>query len=224
VAGWVAYGSAVKTSKHPELFGTGVVEGVIAPEGARGACGRGDLMCTLCFGIPGSQLQVVILGALIVLGITPGPAMLREHLDLIFLMYFAGMIAHLIGLTQIALMLRPMMGLVYLKADYLVPSITLLVVVGAFAVSENMLEIVVLAVVSVLGYFMRKYDFVPAAFALAFILGVMFERNMFIALDAYGWGFLLRPVVLVLLLVVIYTAFSSQLTAGVRKIFKLVRG
>jgi len=221
---WIAYGQAAKTSKHPELFGTGMVEGVMAPESARGAVHAGALLTTLCFGIPGSAGMVIVLGAIIVMGIIPGPLMVTEHLDLIFMMFLAGAISHSIGLIQLAFCLRPMLGLVYLKADYLVPSIASLVVVGAFAATGNVAEIAVLAVISVLAYFMRKYGYAPAAFALAYILGVLFERNFFLSLTVYGWRFLLRPIVLVLLLLAIYVSASSQLTAGARKIFKLVRG
>src|SRR5690606_20202520 len=89
VACFLAYGQAQSTSKHPELFGTGIPEGIIAPESANNAKEGGALIPTIAFGIPGSAGMALLIGALIVLGVTPGPQMLTTHLDTVFAMSWA---------------------------------------------------------------------------------------------------------------------------------------
>ena len=96
VACFVAYGHAVQTSKYPEKFGTGVVEGVIAPEAANNAKEGGSLIPTLGFGVPGSSGMAILLGAFLILGIQPGPEMLTTKLNLTFLMVWIVAIANIL--------------------------------------------------------------------------------------------------------------------------------
>ena len=214
---WFGYGQAAKFSKHPELFGTGIVEGVIGPEACKGACGPGDLLTTVAFGIPGSTIMVILLGAFVMLGITPGPGMLIEHLDLVMLLYLVPVIAGIIGTIIVFSLLRPMMKIVELKAAYLIAVIWIFIVLGVFANNTEMLELVVLAVFSVLGYFMRKYGYSLPCLSLSFVLSKIFERSFFTSIAAYGPAFLLRPIVLGLLILCVYVAFSGPLTKIVRK-------
>jgi len=217
---WMAYGQAAKTSKHPELFGTGMVEGVIAPESARSAVWAGAALTTLSFGIPGSAGMVIILAAFIMLGITPGPTMLFEHTDLCFLLYWTHIATMTVGLIMCLLAMRLMMRIVSLKVDYLFPIIGILVTVGAWAYSQNMQELVVLLVLGTMGYLMRKFGYPAAATLLGFVLCKIFERTFYVSLDTFGPVFLLRPIVLVLLALVVYVIFSGPLTVGMRKLLR----
>ena len=217
---WIGYGQAKKSSKHPELFGTGIVEGVIGPEAARGSTGPGNLLTTIAFGIPGGAANVIMLGLWMMLGLTPGPAMLKEHLDICFLIILAPVVAHIFGYAVLFALARPLLALVYLKGVYLVPTVTFLVVIGAFVATNEPLELVVLAILSVLGYFMRKYDYSPAGLLLGFILGALFEKSFFVSLNVYGWGFLLRPIVIVLILLSIYASVGPQLRYGAGRLIQ----
>ncbi|MFC2060541.1 tripartite tricarboxylate transporter permease [Chloroflexota bacterium] len=221
---FIAYGQAVKTSKHPERFGTGIVEGVIAPESANNATLGGALLPTLGFGIPGNAPLTLVLAGFIIVGLWPGPTMLIDHLDLCFSLLWACALANLVGAVICLVFMRHAVKIAYVSTNYLVPITALLVVVGAFAYHEYILDLVVLMVAGGLGYFMKRFGYSRVALVLGFILGFMFEMNLFISLDCYGPAFLLRPIVLVLLAVVIYIVAGDQIKVGAVKLVKLVRG
>ena len=207
---FVAYGQAVRTSKHPERFGTGIVEGVIAPEAA--------------FGIPGSAVMAVILGGFISVGLVPGPGMLTDHLDLSFNLLMTTAIANIIGVVICFALIRHIAKVAYVSADYLVPIIAVFVFAGAFAYREYLMDIIVVFVVTILGYCMKKFGYSRPALLLGFILGYMFEKNLFISLSVYGPDFLLRPIVLSIIVIVVLIAAFDPIKAGSGKLLKQVRG
>jgi len=159
------------------------------------------------------------------LGLTPGPSFLKQHLDLFFLMFWMGFISQLAGLGLCLLFIRPMMRIINLRVDYLIPIVCVLVLIGAVAYTGMVAEMVVLFVVGVIGYFMRKYNYSRAGMVLGFILSVLFEKTFFISLSAYGGGpgFLLRPIVVVLLLVFVYVAFGDFFKVGFTKVDRQLR-
>jgi len=207
VAGLAAYAQAVQTSKTPERFGKGAVEGVIAPDATMGANEGGGLMPTLAFGIPGGESMAILLVAFVSLGIVPGPDMLTKHLDLVWSMVWIIVIAN-IAVTVIGLAITPWLArLPGLQANLMVPTVLSVCVVGAYAVRGRIEDVLVAAVFGVLGYIMDKYRYSRANFVIGMVLAVMIERNLHISLTLYGNDFLLeRPIALALLVFVIVTS------------------
>ncbi|HYH41901.1 MAG TPA: tripartite tricarboxylate transporter permease [Burkholderiales bacterium] len=207
VAGLAAYAQAVQTSKTPERFGKGAVEGVIAPDATMGANEGGGLMPTLAFGIPGGESMAILLVAFVGLGIVPGPDMLTKHLDLVWSMVWIIVIAN-IAVTVIGLGITPWLAkLPALQANLMVPTVLSVCVVGAYAVRGRIEDVLVAAVFGVLGYVMDKYRYSRANFVIGMVLAVMIERNLHISLTLYGNDFLLdRPIALALLVFVLVTS------------------
>ena len=207
VAGLAAYAQAVQTSKTPERFGKGAVEGVIAPDATMGANEGGGLMPTLAFGIPGGESMAILLVAFIGLGVVPGPDMLTKNLDLVFSMVWIIVIAN-IAVTVIGLGITPWLArLPSLQANLMVPIVLAVCFVGAYATRGHIEDVVVAAVFGIVGYLMDKYRYSRANFVIGMVLAVMIERNLHISLTLYGRDFLLeRPIALAMLLFVLVTA------------------
>ena len=200
---FVAYGQAKQISKHPERFGTGIVEGVIAPESANNAKEGGALLTTLALGIPGSAEMVVLLGALMMLGIRPGPEMMTLHLPLSFSLLQVLFVGSFLG-AAICLLLAPYLARVAtIPARILVPIVTVIVFIGAYAYEERFLGLAVLLIFGLLGLAMRKYGFNRPALLLGYILGDLFEKYLFLAYGTAGPLFFLRPISLSLIFVII---------------------
>lgn len=207
VAGLAAYAQAAQTSKTPEEFGKGAVEGVIAPDATMGANEGGGLMPTLAFGIPGGESMALLLVAFIGLGIVPGPDMLTKHLDLVFSMVWIVVIAN-IAVTLIGLGITPWLArLPALQANLMVPMVLSVCVVGAYAVRGRIEDVLIAAGFGVLGYLMDKYRYSRANLVIGMVLATMIERNLHISLTLHGNDFLLdRPIALALLIFVIATS------------------
>jgi TctA family transporter len=207
VAGLAAYAQAAQTSKTPERFGKGAVEGVIAPDATMGANEGGGLMPTLAFGIPGGESMAILLVAFISLGVVPGPEMLTKNLDLVFSMVWIIVIANVL-VTLIGLGITPWLArLPSLQANLMVPIVLSVCFVGAYATRSRIEDVIVAAVFGVLGYVMDKYHYSRANFVIGMVLAVMIERNLHISLTLYGNDFLLdRPIALGMLIFVVVTA------------------
>jgi TctA family transporter len=207
VAGLAAYAQAVQTSKTPERFGKGAVEGVIAPDATMGANEGGGLMPTLAFGIPGGESMAILLVAFVSLGVVPGPEMLTKKLDLVFSMVWILVLAN-ITVTLIGLGITPWLArLPALPANLMVPTVLSVCAVGAYAVHGRIEDVILAAAFGLLGYVMDKYRYSRANFVIGMVLATMIERNLHISLSLYGRDFLLqRPIALALLLFVIVTA------------------
>ncbi|MBP1730969.1 MAG: transrane protein [Deltaproteobacteria bacterium] len=214
-ATFVAYGLAKQSSKHPEKFGTGCVEGVIAPESASNAKEGAALLTTLALGLPGSASMAFIIGALLMHGIIPGPAMLNAELELSFTLFWGLAIANIIGgiLCYIIAGYCNLSRIVALPARYLVPTILAFVYLGSFTASEHMSDILVTLVFTAIGVLMKRFGYNRASFLLGFILGIHFEEFFWIALQSRGPFFFLRPGCLVIIgiMIVLYSLEPTRL-------------
>jgi putative tricarboxylic transport membrane protein len=206
VAGLAAYAQAMQTSKHPEKFGKGAVEGVIAPDATMGANEGGGLMPTLAFGIPGGESMALLLVAFIGLGVVPGPEMLTKNLSLVFSMVWIIVLANVL-VTLIGLAICPYLArLPTLHANLMVPIVLSVCFVGAFATRGHIEDVVVAFTFGVLGYVMDKYHYSRANFVIGMVLATMIERNLHISLTLHGEFFIFtRPLTLILFLFVILT-------------------
>jgi putative tricarboxylic transport membrane protein len=178
IASFMAYGLEKRISKHPEKFGTGVIEGVAAPEGANNAAAGGAMVSLLTLGIPGSGTTAVMLGALMIHGLRPGPMLFSTHPDFVW-----GLIASMyIGNVMLVILNMPLIGIWVrlLKVPYsvLMPLIITISAVGVFATDNNIFDMWVMFFFGVIGYLMRKMNYPPAPMVLALVLGPMVEMSL----------------------------------------------
>ena len=217
VASWMCYGHAVQTSRTPERFGKGAVEGVIGPEAANNSKEGGSLLPTLFFGIPGSSGMVLMLGAFIVLGVQPGPGMAREHLDLVWILIWTLVIANLMGALMFFLVGRWLALVVHVRGGLLVPFILLLTCLGAYLGGGSWENLLLLVALGVLGCAFKHCDWPRAPFVIGIILGPIMELSLHQSLAIWGVGFVFRPVALSLAFATLITVVVSLRRAGSRK-------
>jgi TctA family transporter len=206
VGGIAAYAQALKTSKHPETFGKGNVEGVIAPDATLGANEGGGLLPTLALGIPGGEGMAILLVAFVGLNIVPGPQMLTTHLDVVFSLVFIIAIASIIT-SVIGLAISPYLARIpSLNPNIVIPLVLSVSFIGAYAESRKMSDVIVAAVFGVIGYVMDKYNYSRANFVIGMVLAVMIERNLHLSVSLYGdWFLIVRPVALLMLVFIVVT-------------------
>ena len=177
IASFVAYAAEKKISKTPERFGHGAIEGVAAPEASTHSSVQGDFIPTMSLGIPGDAVMALLLGALIIHGITPGPRLIVEHPDL-----FWGLIASFwIGNLILIFLNVPMIGLwvkmLMVPYKYLYPSALFFICIGVFAARNSLFDVGVTLFLGIVGYLLLLLKFEPAPILLGFVLGPRFEEN-----------------------------------------------
>jgi len=203
-AAWLCYGHAVQSSKTPERFGHGAVEGVIAPETASNAKEGGSLLPTLFFGIPGSSGMAIMLGAFLILGIQPGPAMYK-NLDLVWTLIWALVVGNLIAVTFLLFITRWVALLTFIKGTMLVPFIFVLTALGSYVNEGQWENLIILLALSVLGYALLRANWPRAPFVIGLVLGKIAEESLNQALQLWGLNFFTRPLSLVLITMIALT-------------------
>jgi putative tricarboxylic transport membrane protein len=195
-ANMLAYDQAKKFSKHPERFGTGTPEGIIASESSNNANVAGSLVTIMAFGIPGDAVTAVMLGALTIHGIQSGPLFISQNAKLAYGMFAAYIVAHVLVLMVLIPGVRWMLRIVTIPKAMLFPVVIVLCVIGAYALNNTMDNVYVLLVFGLFGYGMVKAGFPLAPFILGVILGDQIEINLVRAImtDANAWLFLTRPI------------------------------
>ncbi len=178
VSTFFAYGLERRCSKHPEKFGTGVIEGVCAPETANNAATSGSMVPLLALGVPPNGVMAMLLGALIVHGIQPGPFFINEHPDL-----FWGIIASLfIGNIMLLVLNLPLIGLwlqlLRVPHRLLFPLIITFCFIGVYSLNNNIFELFIMIVFGFLGYLTQKIKYPPGPFLLGLVLGPMLEVSL----------------------------------------------
>lgn len=210
VAQWIAYGHAVGGLKDRSRAGKGAVEGVLGPGSANNATRGGDLIPTIAFGIPGSASMALLLGALLIVGLQPGPEMLKSRLDVTFAMVWILIIANLIVAAICFLILNQLAALTFIRGSLLIPFLLLLVFIGSFTANNHINDLIVTIIFGVLGYFMVLYGWPRPPLILGLILGKIAENYLWISTAAYGAKWLLFPSVLVLIVItVIMVAYPT---------------
>ena len=177
IASFVAYATEKKVSRTPELFGTGLIEGVVCPEAATHSSVQGDFIPTMSLGIPGDAVMALLLGALMIQGIVPGPQLISEHPDI-----FWGLVASFwIGNILLVLLNVPLIGiwvkLLSIPYKYLYPSALFFVCIGVYAANNDMFQVGEVLVIAAFGYVLLRLGFHPAPILLGFVLGPRFEEN-----------------------------------------------
>ena len=196
IASLFSYAIEKGISRHPERFGAGAIEGVAGPETANNAGGGGSLVPLLTLGIPCNVLMAVLLGALMLHGVAPGPLLMKEHPEL-----FWGVVGSLyVGNVLLLILNLPLIGVwvQLLRVPYaiLFPLVLLFTIVGSYSLNNEFGDALIAIGAGVFGYLMRKFEYEPAPLIMALILGPMFEDSLrqSLVLSSGGIGiFFTRP-------------------------------
>lgn len=179
VANFLAYDQAKRYSKHPDLFGTGCPDGVVASESGNNACAGGGLIPTLALGIPGSAADAVLLGVLMVHSIPTGPSLFKENANLVYALFVVFFIAHFYMLAlQLGIGSRVFLRIVQCPQWALVPIVLLMCAIGCYALNNQTFDIWLFLLFGIVGYLMDKAGFPLAPVVIGLLLGGMFEDNL----------------------------------------------
>jgi putative tricarboxylic transport membrane protein len=203
VAQWVSYAHAVQSSPNQHEFGTGRIEGVIGPGAANNSKEGGSLIPTIAFGVPGSVTMAILLGAFLIQGLTPGPSMVGDNLDLTMSFIWFIAIANVVAVGLCLLAIKPIAMTTKIRGTLLIPSIALLVLVGAFAEKNAMIDVWIVLVFGLLGLVMHVLGWPRPPLLLGLVLGGLAENYLFISVNRYGNSWLGRPIVIVIGLVAV---------------------
>jgi putative tricarboxylic transport membrane protein len=221
ISSFVSYAMEKRLSRHPEKFGTGVIEGVAGPEAANNSATAGSFIPLLSLGIPTSAIMALFMGALMIHGIQPGPLFISKYPEL-----FWGFIASMyIGNVMLLVLNLPLIGLWVrvLKTPYVIlfPLILLFCLIGVYSLNSNVAEIVIMLGFGILGFFLRRAGFEGAPFILAMVLGPVMEtslrQSLLISRGSFGI-FVTRPICAALmgftLLFMLWPMIWKRKTAG----------
>ena len=203
---WLAYGHAAQSCKGAQdTFGKGDVRGVIAPESANDAKDGGDLMSVLLLGIPQGATTALFIVALLAWGFVPGPEMVRKHADVIFSIIWIQGASAVIG-TLIGFVLANQLALLaQVRYTLLVPLILSFVLLGAFSVNRDPLDLLTVVSFGILGYLMWRLGYPRPAMILGFVLGSLFENYLYRSMASYGFAWLQFPSVIILAILALGT-------------------
>jgi len=202
IAAFISYNEAKRWSKTPEEFGHGSLEGIAAPETANNVVTGTALIPLLTFGIPGSNSAAVMLAAMMLHGVAPGPQLFERTPQIVYGLFVGMFVANIMMLVLGYLSLRPAIAIVNIKRPLLLASILALVLVGAYSISNRMFEVWLVLGTGLLGYGMRRFGFNILAMVLGLVLGFLVEvnlrRSLMISIGN-PWVFFTRPISLALL-------------------------
>ena len=220
IAVFVSYGFNKSFSKHPELWGTGIPNGVAATESANNGCSGGAMIPLLSLGVPGDAVTAVLLGAFIMKGIQPGPMMYVNELPTVYRVFAAMMLANLAMLAVGCAGVRFFAKIVSVEKKMLYPIILVISLLGAFAINKTVFDVGVCVLFGVLGWLMNKYEFPLSPILLALILGPMCEQNFVRFVDVNNgnfWEILHRPIAvgffLISVLTILYCLYNQRKVA-----------
>ena len=224
IAAWISYSIAKQTSKKPEEFGKGSIVGIAASEASNNAACGGALIPLFTLGIPGSPVTAILYGALLMHGLQPGSGLFTGDKAVttyaIFLGFlFANVLMGLIGLT----MAKQMARICLVPNSVLVPIIVALACIGTYALSNNMMEVVIMLVFGLIGYLMKIFEFEPAPLVLGVVLADIlesnFRRTLIMAAPKGGLipYFFTRPVAIIIVLVILAFALAPVIIKVVQK-------
>lgn len=220
IASFLTYTIEKRVSKTPEKFGKGHIPGLVAPETSNNAAVSGAMIPLLSLGIPGSASTAILLGALILYGLQPGPLLMINNPDLtwgvVSSMYLGNAILLIINIVAIPIFLT------VVKVDYriIMPIIIILCLVGTYSLNNSLVEVFMLMIFGVIGFFMKLYDYSPAALVLALVLGPLAENNLRQSLIMSTSGveiFFTRPISLVLFIIMVLVILIPLLMIPLRK-------
>jgi len=217
IAGLIGWDRAKRISKHPEKFGKGSIEGVVAADAASASTLGGALTTTLALGIPGDSVLAVMLGSMIIWGLQPGPQLFVSNPDLVVSITAIMVIATLVSLALNLVRMRGLVKVLDLPAHFLWASILVFCVIGTYATTNNISTVVVMLVAGVVGVVMKRTGFPAGPVVLGLLLGPLAEANLRRAMLIDGpSGFLTNPIAAIILTLAIL-AFIGTLVGRIRQ-------
>jgi putative tricarboxylic transport membrane protein len=225
IAAWVSYSAARRASKEPEKFGKGSIDGLMAAETGNNACVPGAIIPVLALAIPGSAPAAVLLGAMLIHGVRPGPLIMIESpqfvSEVVAMVFFATIAMFILGLS----MVRTLVKVLMVPREKLMPIVFVLCTVGSFAITSRIFDVWVMLFFGVLGYILREMEYPMAPLILGLVLGDIVDKNFrrgLVLSDGSMEPFLVRPISTVLVAIIVLTVllkfkwFRDLLMAGRR--------
>ena len=226
LASFVAYGVEKRISKHPEKFGTGVIEGVASPESANNAASSSAFIPLMTLGIPSNVIMGMLFAGLVIHNITPGPLLLQDHPDV-----FWGVITSMyVGNAMLLVLNLPLIGMwvqiTKIPLRLLFPIIIVICVIGVYSLENSVFDLRVMIIFGFVGYIMNKCGYEPAPLLLAYILGPMLEQGMRQSLLISNGSFSIfisRPISAVSLLVAVILLVTAAMGFTKKKRLEVIR-
>lgn len=211
VGAFVTYTETKRTSKHPELFGKGALEGVAASESGNSAVNGANLIPLLTLGIPGETVAAVLLGAFTIHGLHPGPLLIQQHGPLIYTMFAAMLVANIVNLVFAKeIMIRSLFYVLKMRMTLLLPVIGVLCVIGSYAVNNSMFDVLMMALFGIVGFLMHLHEYPRTPMVIALLLGPMLEPALRQVLLMGGLSLLVtRPIALLFLALTVVLVFFT---------------
>ena len=212
IAGWVSYGTAKNTSKHPETFGKGELKGVLASETANNACVGGAMIPLLNLGIPGSPPAAMLLGALMLHGVTPGPMITFEHPTFITEVAAILLLASCAMWVTGMILAKQVVKVLRIPTQIFMPIIGVLCIIGSYSLGLNIYNLYLMLPVGIICYFLTTMGYPIAPLVIGVILGPMADENVRRALMVSQGSFMpifQRPVSLILFIIIVLTIISQ---------------
>lgn len=211
----LSYTIAKNQSKHPEKFGTGIIDGVVASETANNATVGGTIIPLLTLGIPGDSTSALLLGALIMKGVQPGPLIFREHGEVVYAIYAAVALSSLFMLFIMFFGMKGFVKILKVPQPLLLPLVFVLCMVGAYGTNNRIFDCWALIFFGLVGYLLRKGNFPTTPLILGFVLGSIMELNFRRALS-YSNGnymeFITHPISGVFLAIALFSLIFNLYT------------
>lgn len=206
IASIISYNQVMQTSREPEKFGTGIPDGLIAAESANNAAVGGSLVPLLTLGIPGSSPAAILLGALLIHNLRPGPMLFVNQPGLIYTMFMGLMLAQFSLLGVGLIMARAAPYIISVRKSIMLPIIALLCIVGSYALQNSYFDVGIMIVFGGVGFLLKQFGISPPPIILGLILGPMVETNLRSTLEITDQGmavFLQRPISVILIVLTV---------------------
>ncbi len=216
-ASFMSYGIAKRSSKNGDKFGTGEIEGVVAPETAAHAAGTSALLPMLALGVPGSPTAAVLLGGLMIWGLQPGPLLFVEQKDFVWGLIASMYLGNIVGLVVVLTMVPVFATILRVPFGIIAPIILVVCAIGAYTVHNNTFDVVMMLVFGVVGYLLKKCNYPLAPMVLAIVLGdkaeEAFRQSLLISQGSIGvfWSNPLVSTIMVLGLIALFWPIIANL-------------
>ena len=220
IASLVAYGQEKKFGKNKALLGTGIIDGVAAPEAANNASTGGALIPMMTLGVPGDPMTAVLMGGLIIQGLRPGPILFQQQMPFVSSIFISLLLSVVfmlfIGLSGAKVFSR----LITVKKSILIPAVFIFCLVGSYAINNSIFDVFVLLIAGTVGFLLKQIHFSVAPIILGMILGPLFETNLRRSLklsDGHWSTFITRPISLMFLIAVVLVLAGPSLMKLIKK-------
>lgn len=214
---WINYGIVIRFAKDKSQFGKGDIRGVIAPESANNAKEGGALIPTILFGIPGSASMALLLAALVIMGVEPGPDLILTDADLVYVIVWSIAIANILGAAIAFLLSGPISKLAFIPFYKIMPFILLLISLGAYQSTNHMGDLFALVVFGIIGCIMRQTGVPRAPMLIGFVLSTLVERYLWQVTSRYGSDWIERPGVLLIGVVIVLIVGTTVLKSSKKR-------